>query len=66
MSGPSLSLTPDPPAGSSTPRKSEILADDSVYLVLGDSNSRKIYFKDSGVYNISFPGASSARVDAML
>ena len=59
-------MTPDPPAGSSTPRKSEILAGDSVYLVLGDSNSRKIHFKDSDVYDISFPGASSARVDEML
>ena len=61
-----VQVTHKPQQGSSTPRKNETLAGNSVYLVLGDSNSRKIHFKDSDVYNISFPGASAAGVDAML
>ena len=61
-----VQVTHKPQQGSSTPRKSETLAGDSVYLVLGDSNSRKLHFKDSDVYNIFFPGASAAGVDAML
>ena len=55
-----VQVTHKPQQGSSTQRKSETLAGDSVYLVLGDSNSRKIHFKDSDVYNISFG------VDAVL
>ena len=49
-----------------TQNKSATLSGGSVYLVLGDSNSKKIHFKDSDVYNISVSGASAAGLSELI
>ena len=37
-----------------------------IYIVLGDSNAKRVHFKDPDVLNISQPGASAAAVEPLL
>ena len=44
----------------------EALSEDRVFLVLGDSNSNRIHFKDPDVKNISISGGSASTVNELL
>ena len=39
---------------------------DTVYLVLGDSNTKRVHFKDSDVYDVSESGSSAAQIGLLL
>ena len=40
--------------------------DESVNLVLGDSNTLRVHFKDPDVYNVSVSGCTAAGIDTLL
>ena len=40
--------------------------DESVNLVLGDSNTLRVHFKDPDVYNVSVSGCTAAGIDTVL
>ena len=51
---------------SSRAKTKQMFSEESVNIVLGDSNALRVHFKDPDVYNISIPGASAAGIESLL